>query len=61
MGRAYSIHKEIINGYKIVVWKSQWEGPFGRPSHRSEDIKMDCRETWNEPDDWIWMAEGWHL
>jgi hypothetical protein len=35
-----------INAHKMLVWKPERKGPFGRPRYRREDnIKLDLKEV----------------
>jgi hypothetical protein len=53
---ACSTHGEI-NVYNILVGKSDWKRPLGRPRCRWEDnIKMDLREIRLEGVYWIHLA-----
>jgi hypothetical protein len=49
---------KMINGYNILVGKSEGKRPFRRPRRRrKDDIKTDLREIGLEGMDWIHMAQ----
>jgi hypothetical protein len=48
---------EVRSAYNILVGRSEWRRPLGRPRHTWEDnIKMDLRETGFGNVDWIHLA-----
>jgi predicted small integral membrane protein len=58
MGKAYSMHGEMRNAYKILAGKPERKTALGRHRHRWEDnIKMDLRETGFGHVDWIHLAQ----
>jgi hypothetical protein len=49
IGGAYNTMGGMINGYKILVEKLEWERPHGRSRRRLEfSINMDLKETERE-------------
>jgi hypothetical protein len=51
MGRAYSIHGEKRNAYRVLVGRLERKRPQGRPESKWEDNKVDIREiVWDDVD-----------
>jgi hypothetical protein len=49
---------EVRGAYNILVGRSEWRRPLGRPRHRWEDnIKIDLREIVFGDMDWIHWAQ----
>jgi hypothetical protein len=59
MDRAYSMHGEQRNPYRILVGNLEGRRPLGRPRHKWEDNnKMDLREIGCCGRDWIDLAQN---
>jgi hypothetical protein len=56
MGREGSTYGNMRNEY-ILVKKSEWKKPFGRPRHRWEEM-MVLKETGCEAVDGVHLAQG---
>ena len=53
--------RESIGVYGIVVGKSEWKIPLGRPRLKWEDnIKMDLQEVRRRGMDWTDLAQDRH-
>jgi hypothetical protein len=49
---------KMKNAYNILVVKSEWKGPLGRPMRRwEENIRLDLREIGWEGVDWMHLAQ----
>jgi hypothetical protein len=58
MGRAFRIHGERRNAYRILVGKPEVRRRLGRPRRRWEvNIKMDLGETGWDGMDWTDLAQ----
>jgi hypothetical protein len=59
MDRAYSMHGEQRNAYRILVGKPEGKRSLGRPRHRWErSIKMNRREARGDDASWINLAQN---
>ena len=51
--------EQFRSAYRVLLGKPESKRPLGRPRCRWEDnIKMDLREVYCDPRDWIALAEG---
>jgi hypothetical protein len=57
MDKACSTHGEKENAYRILVGKLEGKSPPARSRNKSENIKMDLRETERDGMDWIYLAQ----
>jgi hypothetical protein len=59
MDRAYSMHGDMANAYRISVRKRKGTRWLQKPRRRWEDnINMNLREIGWERVDWIHLAQG---
>jgi hypothetical protein len=57
MGWTCCMHLGIRNAYNILVQKPLGRTPFGRPTRRWMNIKIELKEMWCKDVDWIKLAK----